>query len=167
MHATTGLQTLMALHQEFESAAIQQTSARAAKALLKGEDSRALDDVLDSFETVAVLERRGAIDRELAWQTFSYWIDGYAAAAKSFIAEEQEATPTVWEEIEGLRARFAAFERSKGQVSDAPTDVKAFVRYEGALRGRVVAEAPSAAAGAPSPPPARPDRRTNQPRCGR
>jgi hypothetical protein len=65
MHATAGVQTRMALHAEFESAAMHRTRARAAKALLRGEGSRALDDVLDFFETVAVLERRGAIDREL------------------------------------------------------------------------------------------------------
>jgi hypothetical protein len=154
MHATAGVQTLMALHGEFESEAMRQTRARAATALLRGEDSRALKDVLDFFDTVATLERRGAIDRELAWQMFASEVDGYARAAKSIIAAER--TPAVWEEIHGLCRRFDELERRKGYRLDAPTDVKEFLRYESALHSDGTPDALPQATRAPSPPPAAP-----------
>ena len=146
-HFTAGVQTLPALHQESESEPMHQTRARAAKQLLKGEESRDLDDILDFFETVAVLVRRDAVDVELAWQTLSYWIDGYATAAKRFVEEEQRATPSVWQELDGLRARFDAFEHSTGHVPDAPIDPKAFLRYESTLRRAAARDTP----GAPPP----------------
>ena len=121
MHFTAGVQTLLALHQEFESEPMHQTRARAAKALLKQMDSRALDDVLDFFETVAVLVRRDAIDDELAWQTFSYELDGYVTASRKVIEEEQGSSPAVWEELEGLRRRFDEVERRKAPPPTSPS----------------------------------------------
>jgi len=134
MHFTAGVQTLLALHREFESEPMHRTRARAAKQLLKdGGDSRELEDVLDFFETVAVLVRRGAIDAELAWQTFSYDLDGYLVASRPVIANEQAETNAVWDELAGLQRRFDEVERQRGHPPDEPLD-RTFLRYEAALR---------------------------------
>jgi hypothetical protein len=58
MHFTAGVQTLLALHQEFEGEPMHRTRARAAEQLLKGAESRALEDVGDLFKAVAVPVRR-------------------------------------------------------------------------------------------------------------
>jgi len=54
----------------------------AARALLAGICEQELEPVLDFFETLGVFVSRHAVDEELVWNSFSYWILRYAALAQ-------------------------------------------------------------------------------------
>jgi hypothetical protein len=44
-------------------------------------DTRSVDDMLDFFETLALLDHRQAVDPEMVWSTFYYGSTGSAARA--------------------------------------------------------------------------------------
>jgi hypothetical protein len=72
--------------------------AKAARDLLAGESLEA-EPILDFFETMALLQRRKALDKEMVWHTFFYWIDHYYEATKDFIYVRQQVDPLVWKDF--------------------------------------------------------------------
>ena len=69
------------------------------------------DVVLDFFETVGYLLRRGALDERMVWHTFWHWIMGYYQAAEEYISQTRKADPTVWEDFIHLHQRMEVIER--------------------------------------------------------
>jgi hypothetical protein len=98
--------------------------------------------VLDFLELVALFVRNGTIDLELAWQSFSYSVDGYVRASKSVIAEERDTHASVWANLDWLAQQFATLERQKDGRSDPPPDPREFLHDEAEL-------APTAPSGTP------------------
>lgn len=70
----------------------------AASGILRGDFSEA-EDILDFFETVALLVRKKSLDRYMVWHTFSYWIYGYFEAARDHIKAEQLSDPLRWKDL--------------------------------------------------------------------
>jgi hypothetical protein len=87
------------------------------------------DEVLDFFETMGLMVKRGALDTEIVWHTFLYWIDGYWNAAREYRARKQQGHPTAWQDFSQLRAQVLAIEKRKnpGYASAAPAT---FLREE-------------------------------------
>jgi hypothetical protein len=71
---------------------------KAARDLLTGQSLEA-EPILDFFETTALLLRRGALDKEIVWHTFFYWIDHYYEATKDAIKLRQATDPLVWNDL--------------------------------------------------------------------
>jgi hypothetical protein len=85
--------------------------AKACRDLQLGNTLEA-EPILDFFETMALLLRRGALDEEMVWHTFFYWIENYYQALLPAILERQKTEPLVWRDfltlvkkVEGLQAR--------------------------------------------------------------
>jgi hypothetical protein len=107
----------------------------AAEALLRHEYNDCVDDVLDFFETIAILTRKGAIDEDLVWHTFFYWIEGYYQAAERYIRTEQREWPTTWEDLTWLYKKLCKIERRKEKCSDediinSDDELKEFLELE-------------------------------------
>lgn len=103
-----GIDLLTKLSTQFQSADMQARRARAAKHL-KNEEITDDSDViflLDFFENIGLLARRGAIDTELIWHTFSYWFAFYFQITARYRARCRNEDPTWWEDVERLWERL-------------------------------------------------------------
>ena len=80
-----------------------------------------VEPVLDFFETVGVLLRRRAIDQELAWDSFSYWVLRYAVLAREQIQfrRKDESDETYYQEFEFLVKRLTQTEIDRRRLKIA------------------------------------------------
>src|SRR6266404_781939 len=72
--------------------------------------SKDADAVLDFFETVGYLLRRGALDEQMVWHTFWHWIMGYYQAAAEYITEARKKDSALWQDFVELHRRMEAIE---------------------------------------------------------
>lgn len=103
-----GIDLMMKLGERFESTTMREHRATAAAALAakrKG-NITALDSVLDFFEEVAFLRRRGAVDVEAVYEYFSYWLELYGRSTTLYRADRA----LVWEGFNRLVPEVAQFE---------------------------------------------------------
>ena len=93
---------------------------KASRDLLSGQVLEA-EPILDFFETMALLLRRGALDKEIVKHTFFYWIDNYYEATKDFIAERQHTSPLVWKDLTTLIEQLRTIQREQVPTYHPPT----------------------------------------------
>jgi hypothetical protein len=107
--------------------------SKAAYDLLAGNSLEA-EPILDFFETMALLLRRGALDKEMVWHTFFYWIDHYYEAAKDVISKRQTQDPLVWKDFVEFARDLRRFQSERqGSPSYQPPSfeqVKIFLEEE-------------------------------------
>jgi hypothetical protein len=89
---------LFRLENDFFGPAKKLQRAKACRDLAEGHPLEA-EPILDFFETMALLLRRGALDAEMVWHTFFYWIDNYYSALQPYIADRQKTDPLVWQDF--------------------------------------------------------------------
>lgn len=119
---TMGVDALLRLSEEWSSPRMTRKRRRAAKALLDGNPDSNVDDVLDWFETVALLVRRGGFDEEFTWHTFYVWMAHYWVAAQDYIRDVQEDERGItWADFSELMPRL--FAREAGTEKWTPADV--------------------------------------------
>ncbi|HEY9167802.1 MAG TPA: hypothetical protein VIS48_16735 [Candidatus Kryptonia bacterium] len=135
---TQSVDLLLKLEDRFTSSQ-QMVSARrnAAKSLQKGGDSEA-DDVFDFFETVGMLVRKKALDEEMVWNTFFYWLHHYWVASENYVASQRADDPTTWEEFAFLNHCITQVEKRKTHCSDddlklSKEDIASFLEEESQL----------------------------------
>jgi len=93
---------------------IAQRSLAAKNCLKDSHDFAEMEDVLDFFETVAMLTRKHALDVYMVWHTFDYWMERYYAVAKPHILARQAREPGVWEDLSWLIPRLKKLQSKKG-----------------------------------------------------
>ncbi len=123
---------LFRLENDFFGPAKKAQRVKAARGLLAG-DSLEAEPILDFFETMALLLRRKALDEEIVWHTFFYWIDHYYDAAKEAIALRQQRDPLVWKDLVAFVTRLRRFQAAQrgGQYEPLTSDnVAAFLAEE-------------------------------------
>jgi hypothetical protein len=124
---------LFRLEADFFGPAKKAQRARAATDLLVGKSLEA-EPILDFFETMALLLRRGALDEEIVWHTFFYWIDHYYAAACEHIEQRQVAEPLVWKDLVRLVTRLRRLQASKSAdnryTPPTPDQIASFLAEE-------------------------------------
>ncbi len=74
---------LLKMDDRFNSPLLTNYRKHAAESLLAGKPTDAVDEVLDFFETIGLLVRKGAIEKEMTWSTFFYWILRYEHATRA------------------------------------------------------------------------------------
>jgi hypothetical protein len=89
-----------------------------------------MEDILDFFETVAMLTRKGALDLYMVWHTFGYWIERYYAIAKPHIAVRQRQEPGVWEDLDWLMPRLMKLQAKKGSSNLNDAELARFLQEE-------------------------------------
>lgn len=99
---------LMKLTNEFDGERMQTARSRAAKFLGRASEktNSSVDSVLDFFEQVALLERRGAIDIEFVWHAFYNWLFHYYHLTQNYRAAASADDSTVWADLNKLYERM-------------------------------------------------------------
>src|SRR5260370_5581545 len=93
----------------------------AAKRLKNEEDPDEMYPVLDFFETVGLLVRRGYLDESDVWNTFSYPVLILNADARQIIEQLQREDPTTYADFSSLVGRFQRVEADKHGTSAHPS----------------------------------------------
>lgn len=105
-----GLASIWHLRGEWTGEEMLDVRAAAAEALIEGRGGDDLDAVLDFFDEVAFLMRRGAVDEELVWYQFYWPMVHYWAAAQGYVSAVRATEPTAWEQLEAAMPALLANE---------------------------------------------------------
>ena len=110
-----GVDTLLKLESQFNSPEMRIIRAKAATGLQKHIETDELYEVLGFFETVGLLSRKKAIDAELLWHTFMWWLTSYYQLCKHMTIRQrlEEADPTYWSELEHLVNKIEQVEKRR------------------------------------------------------
>ena len=96
----TSIDILLKFESNFFGREKREIRSKAARGMLRETaDFSEAEDILDFFETIALLVRKGALDSYMVWHTFDYWISRYYEAAKKHILLRQQAEPQVWQDF--------------------------------------------------------------------
>jgi hypothetical protein len=71
------------------------------------------EDILDFFETIAMLVNKKKLDAELVWHTFSWWIQRYWIATQGHIIEKRKVDPTLWHDLVQFYPKMIEIERKE------------------------------------------------------
>jgi hypothetical protein len=113
----------------FDSSEMRSHRGRFAKALLEARNSidlRKNAPVLEFFEELGYMTRRGVLDEGMVWNSFSWWFEPYylaATAAPDLIADARSRTQmaSLFRESEWLYGRMKAVSmREHGTTSYIP-----------------------------------------------
>lgn len=89
---------------------------------MSGQTNSSVDSVLDFFEQVAFLERRGAIDIEFVWHAFYHWLFHYYHLTEKYLAAAGADDSTVWADLSKLYERMEEEQRKAvKRAGGAPT----------------------------------------------
>jgi hypothetical protein len=100
-----GVEILLKFNDAFSSEVMQKARHRAASGLKENRHEEALD-VLNFFETIALLVRKKAINEFFVWHSFFEWIHGYCFLTKDYIASCHAQDHTSWEDLVWLHDRL-------------------------------------------------------------
>ena len=122
------------LDDKFNSDSFRKQRAKSAKSISKSKFKEA-EDVFDFFETIGLLVRRGALDKEVAWHSFFHWIHGYWTSSSAYIIEERRKNSSVYKDFALLHEMMCDFEKENNHLTDSeitlsPEDVKEFLDDE-------------------------------------
>jgi len=110
---------------------------RAAKSILAGKLDN-LDEIFDFFELIALLTKKGALDKEMVWNTFYNPIHYYWEAAGTLIKKIRKETPLIWQDLSGLHDQLVEIEKEKddkhGEISLTKEGIRDFFTYESQLK---------------------------------
>jgi hypothetical protein len=124
---------LFRLENDFFGPAKKTQRATACRELSAGISVEA-EPILDFFETMALLLKRGALDEEMVWHTFYYWISHYYQALAPYISEKQNADPLVWQDFSTLVKSVDRLQAKRLGVSTlppfTPEEIAAFLLEE-------------------------------------
>jgi hypothetical protein len=79
-----------------------------------------IEDLLDFFETLGLLTRRRALDKEMVWSTFFYWLYGYWLFSRAFVEAQRAQFPARYGDLVWLIRELTPIERHmRGALNDA------------------------------------------------
>jgi hypothetical protein len=124
---------LFKLENDFFGPAKRLQRAKACRDLASGQTLEA-EPILDFFETMALLLRRGALDAEMVRHTFFYWLDHYYTALESQIIARQKIDALVWKDLSKLVSTLRKDKARELHVASlprlTPEQVAAFLTEE-------------------------------------
>ncbi|MDQ2938183.1 MAG: DUF4760 domain-containing protein [Acidobacteriota bacterium] len=126
----------------FNSAEMRKHRRRFASLLL--EDSSLIDlktdaPVLEFFEEVAYMTRRGVLDEGMVWNSFSWWVKRYYLAVKDRIvdARSEVRSSSLFREVEWLYTRMCLVgnqqEGTSIYIPPSANDIRKFFEDESKL----------------------------------
>ena len=129
----------MSLEDRFEGPPMVAARKRLAEQLLSNAPYKEIqDDVMNFFESVGVLLRRGYLDKEMAWVGFGYYGIRWWRACKEYIFEERdrkEGDQTIFAEFQSLVEKLYEVEtrqrgKTRSEVEPGTTQIKVFLQEE-------------------------------------
>lgn len=138
---TTTQQFFIAFYEQWESDGMQKRRARLAESLLQDSIPKDLDDSpLVFLETLATASKKGLIDRDLLWSTFSVDVEGYWPAAEPYINQvrKSEKCKCLFSDLELFHKTLVEQDRENGEqnaLSAGDKDaVRRFLKWEQARK---------------------------------
>ncbi|GAP09474.1 hypothetical protein BECAL_00618 [Bellilinea caldifistulae] len=114
----------------------------AAQKLLSNErPNYELEDLLELFSTIAFLYERKAIDADLAFVHFSYWLDRYWLCARNYVEEEsRKYDPLSYKTLERVAQLFVEKELKSGYPPFSEEVLQNFLKEEthATVRGGII-----------------------------
>jgi hypothetical protein len=105
-------ESILSLTERVDSSWLRHLRRTAAGRLINHEEeNRELSEVLDFFNTIAVLVDSKALNENLAFREFSWWMIRYWVCAKEYVVAERKTYPGAWKSLERVVTRFAMLER--------------------------------------------------------
>jgi hypothetical protein len=133
---SVGIETLLRFDENWDD--LSKVRAQAAAEIQAGNFGSYVVQVIDFFDTVGTLARKGVLDKELVWHTFYWPMANYWAVCQDFVRETQTSEGTAtWEdycelmgemkltEAERSKRPLAAIGPSKDQVAEFMAEEKA------------------------------------------
>lgn len=116
-----GVDTILNLDDRFNDTEMRQARLAAAKSILDILEKRTdktnedVEEVLDFFETVGLMTHKGALDDEMVWNTFFYYLHPYCCSADEYIKTkmQKEQDSTIYQELMWLDKRIVAIDKRK------------------------------------------------------
>jgi hypothetical protein len=141
--AESQVQHLLALEEKFDrDPMLTYRRALAEKRLKKQEDPDEVYPILDFFETVGLLVRRGYLDESDVWNTFSYPVFALNADARQIIEQDQRDDPTTYAEFVGLVKRLERIEAENHGTAAHPSSEEIEDYWKQELIGSTIPVAP-------------------------
>lgn len=116
-------EALLGLSEKMDSKEIREIRQEAARKLLAKEyPNSELSDILDFFGTIAFLCECKAINNDLAYKEFSWWMIRYWLASSEFIMAERQLDPKGWETLENVVNQLYEREKKEGYSDECYTE---------------------------------------------
>ena len=117
------LDLVLKLDERFNAADFKNIRSKASSLLLTKRTKNNLkraEDVFDFFETLGYMVKHKALDKNIVWHTFYYWVHGYWSIGKDYIlsSRQEESDKSIWEDFEWLHNELLKIERVKGKKSE-------------------------------------------------
>lgn len=108
--------------------------AAAQKLLVDERPNYELEEVLELLSTIAFLYERKALDSDLTYKQFSYWIDRYWVCGKSYVVEtSRKYDPLSHKTLEKVAEIFIKTELRSGYPPFSDEVIQAFLQDEAHL----------------------------------
>ena len=113
----SGVELLLRFNDIFSDVDMRKSRKYAAEEFKKNNPEGA-EEILDFFETIALLVRQGAISELFVWHSFYVWIDPYFALCKGFIDASRKEDSTIYSDLVWLHKRLQRVEKKKRHCTD-------------------------------------------------
>jgi hypothetical protein len=131
--------SLQHLDEQWQSQHMIEMRCSAAKALLEGRTNFDLDQILDFFEEIARLVKRGVLPVETAWDAYYWPISNYWRVSSAYAQKTQDDEGATWNNLPIMVAAMREVEakestRAIDQIAPSETQTKEFLEDETNLR---------------------------------
>jgi hypothetical protein len=128
------------LRKEFDEPLISERKLL-ARQLLDGATHETINEpVMNFFEDMGMLLRRGFLDRDMLWDTFSYYARMWWTACRDYIATERSNLhdATLFADFDWLAEQIAEDDvrkrgRTRAEIEPSALDLRAFLEGEAGL----------------------------------
>ena len=123
---TTSVQLFLNVSNQYQLPEMRRLRGKFAKSLLSSKNKEDMDEsVLEFFETLAHLTRRGMLERQMVWNTFSIESRIYWFAAEPYVRtlRGKYNDPTLYEELEWLNRTMVKMETARRHKTEAEVQV--------------------------------------------
>jgi hypothetical protein len=145
-HLTLGVQLLRELEGDFDCDEMRAYRSALAKLYLKQKPGKPLSgsafgdhsQIFDFFTTVGLLLKRGVLDTEFVWTSFSYWFIRYWEVSEADVRawRKQEADPTYWEDCDYLYRELVRYDANRRGIParrETPEELARFIKEQSDL----------------------------------
>lgn len=136
-----GIELILRLEDQFSTQRMYTNRRKAACAFRNKnyvEAVNEIDEIIDFFEGVGFLVKRGALHRKVVWTFFFSYLFRFWYLAKEYIESERRRDPTLWTEFVDLYNNLLQIEQADRRKREAPLelnrdDLEQFLREETSL----------------------------------